>query len=401
MSSPTSAIISLQGISAPAFASILSFYTAQWQSIYGSDVYLAADTQDAQFLGILSQATADANSAAIAAYNSFSPATGTGAALSQNVQLNSLQRLVPSNSNVVVTLVGAVGTQILNGVLTDTVGGYRWDLPYAVVIGAGGTASATAVCETAGAINAAPGTVTQVAAGLVIGWQSVSNPAAATAGLPVESDGALRTRQATSTTLPTLGVMDGIIGALLTLPGVVAAQAYLNTTNSTNSNGITANSMCFVVEGGSASAITNVIAIKKTPGVGVYGTTSVSVNVAWSSSPLTISYVVAALVPIQVAISLHALTNYTTSIAAEIKNAVAAYVNSLSIGQTVSVTRIYAPASLFGPFAVTQTAVDTLTFELVSIQIALVGGTNGTADILPGFNGDPTCIAANVTITQV
>jgi hypothetical protein len=302
--SPTAALINSAGISAPPFAGILAWLVSQRLAIFGSDSYLGPATQEGQWLGVLAQAASDANAAAINCYQSFSPATAQGAALSSNVQINGLQRLVPSNSTVTLTITGVAGTIIANGVLSDSAGGYRWDLPPSVVIGLSGTVTATATCETVGAIQAALGTVTGMAAGLTAGWQAVTNPAAAAPGAPVEADGTLRIRQATSTTLPSLGVMDGIVGALWAVPGVVAVAAYSNLTGSTNSNGLPANSICFVVEGGSATAIAAAIATKKTPGIPTYGTTLVNVAVAWSATTLPIYFIVPAQVVVKVTVTL-------------------------------------------------------------------------------------------------
>ena len=100
MASPTAPTIDANGVSAPSFADILSYLQAQYRAIFGDDVYLGNDSQDGQFLGIVAKAIHDSNSALVAAYNSFSPATGQGNGLSNNVKINGLARLVASNSTV-------------------------------------------------------------------------------------------------------------------------------------------------------------------------------------------------------------------------------------------------------------------------------------------------------------
>ncbi len=401
MPSPTAASVTAAGISAPPFATLLSYLESQWQAIYGSDVVLTPDTKDGQFLGILAAAVNDANSAAIAAYQSFSPASAQGAALSTNCRINGIQRMVPTNSTVTLTLTGIAGTVIPAGLVTDTGSGNRWDLPPNVVIGSGGTVTTTATCEAAGAITAAANTVTGMAT-LILGWQSVTNPAAATPGQPVETDGALRVRQAASTTLPSLGVMDGILGAILAVSGVTAVRAYQNETGSTDSNGIPAGAICFVVEGGSSAAIAQAIATKKTPGIQTYasgtGAVTVSVPVAWGPN-VSINFFVATQVVIKVSITLHNLANYTSTIGAEIQAAVAAYINSLGIGQNVMIPRIYVPASLAGPFAAPASPLDPLTYELTQIQLAQGAGSFASSDITIGFSSIATCLASNVSIT--
>lgn len=87
------AIIDDTGASAPTFADIVAWLQSQWQTIYGSDVYLAADSMDGQLLGVIALAIQDCNNAVIAAYNSYSPLTASGAALDTVVAINSITRL--------------------------------------------------------------------------------------------------------------------------------------------------------------------------------------------------------------------------------------------------------------------------------------------------------------------
>jgi uncharacterized phage protein gp47/JayE len=397
--SPTAALISSTGISAPSFAAILTYLQGQYGSIFGSDAVLTPDTQDGQLLGVICQAISDANSAAINCYQSFSPLTAQGTALSVNVAINGIQRQQASYSTAPVELVGVAYTVIPNGVITDQ-NGNNWSLPSSVTIGSGGTVSTTATCQTLGAITAPEGTITVIGTP-TLGWQSVTNTAAASAGQPVQTDAQLRQLQAASTTLPSLGVMDGIVGAIWNVPGVTAVASYTNPTSTTNADGLPAGAISLVVEGGSASAIAQAIATKKTPGVPTYGSTSVNVTVAWSSSPLQINFQSAAQQAVRVSVTLNPLTGYTSAIGTEIQNAVANYINSLGIGQNVMIPRLYVPAQLAGPFgtAAAASANDGLTYEITQIQLAVGSGSFASSDITIPWNYMPTCTPSSVTIT--
>lgn len=399
MASPTAATISNTGVSAPSFASILSYFTAQYQSIFGSDAVLTPDTQDGELLAVFAQALSDCNSAAIAAYQSFSPLTAQGTALSCNVAINGIERQDASYSTAPVTLVGVAYTTVNNGVITDQAGN-PWSLPTPLTIGSGGTVSTTATCQTLGAINLAAGTITGIATP-TLGWQSVTNTSAASPGQPVQTDAALRQLQAASTTLPSLGVMDGILGAILNVPGVTAAVGYSNNTGTTNSNGLPAGAISFVVAGGSSTAIAEAIALKKTPGVQTYGSTSTNVTVAWNSNPLQINFQVAATQAVKVSVTLNPLNGYTSVIGNEIQNAIANYINALGIGQNVMIPRLYVPACLQGPYgtAAAASANDCLTYEITSIQLAVGAGSFASSDITINWNQMASCTASNVTIT--
>jgi hypothetical protein len=49
------------GISAPSYADILASLQASFQSIYGSDIYIEADSQDGQWLATIAQIINDGN----------------------------------------------------------------------------------------------------------------------------------------------------------------------------------------------------------------------------------------------------------------------------------------------------------------------------------------------------
>jgi hypothetical protein len=90
-----SATVTAEGISAPDYQTILDTLTSYFQQIYGSDAYLEPDSKDGQMVAIYALAIHDANNTAIAVYNSFSPSTGIGRALSSNVKINGIVRKGP------------------------------------------------------------------------------------------------------------------------------------------------------------------------------------------------------------------------------------------------------------------------------------------------------------------
>jgi uncharacterized phage protein gp47/JayE len=196
------AVVSPTGITAPDLNDILDTLVSQFQGIYGSDTYLGPDSQDGQWLGVLSQAFYDSNATSVAVYNQFSPATSVGTGLSSVVKINGMSRLKSSNSTVDLVLVGQAYTPIYSGVVTDNLGlGTQWALPAFVTIPASGTITVTATSTVSGAVAAAQGTLTKIVTPTP-GWQSVTNPAAAVPGAPIETDPQLRVRQGNSTSLP-------------------------------------------------------------------------------------------------------------------------------------------------------------------------------------------------------
>lgn len=372
--SPTSCFIDSSGIHAPTFQTILNYFIGRYQDIYGSDVYLGNDSQDYELLSVFALAVSDANSATIAAYNAFSPSTAQGAGLSSDVKINGLKRLVPSNSNVDLVVVGQAGIPITNGIATDT-NNNRWFLPSPITIPISGQITVTAIAEFSGAIRALAGTVDQIGTPTQ-GWQSVINLTDAVPGAPVELDGQLRQRQSKSTMLPSVAVLDGLVGAIDALPGVTRVRQYENKTSLFDSNGIPDHSVALIVEGGSAQSIGDLILLKKTPGTGTYGTTSVT-SLDSYGNPNNISFFRPTNVPITTVITLTPLLGYTTAIGDAVVAAVISALVNLAIGDDVIRTRLIAAA-----YSTSFSA----NYIIANIVISRGGSTPGVIDIPIAFN---------------
>lgn len=338
-----SATVTAEGISAPDYQTVLDTITGYFQQIYGSDAYLEPDSKDGQMVALVALAIHDANNTAISVYRSFSPATALGDALTSNVKINGITRRAATNSTVDLLLTGTVGTTITNGSVRDT-NSVIWNLPATVVIGTDGTVVATATCASSGAVAAVAGSVNGINTP-TRGWASVTNPLAATVGIAAETDAELRVRQSQSVALSSLTPFDAVDGAIANVEGVTRHKLFENDTETTDANGLPAHSISAIVEGGDATEIANTIRSTKGQGVSTYGTTAVIVTDKYGN-PYTIRFSRPVDVPIYVSITIQALTGYSSEVGDEIRAAVAAYINSLAIGDSVLLSRVYSPANL-------------------------------------------------------
>jgi uncharacterized phage protein gp47/JayE len=405
--------IDAAGVHKPAFSAVLAGIVSSYQVIYGSDVVLTPDTQDGQFLGIVATAIDELNALAVAVYNQFSPATSQGVGLSSVVKINGLERDDPTNSTAVLLLVGQQGTEINNGFVIDTLNN-NWNLPASVTIPFAGQISVTATCQTPGAVQAAPGTLTKMGV-IVPGWQTVTNPQAATPGAPVQTDAQLRITQSLATAIPALSVVGGLQGALLSLPGVQTALVFENDTDTVDANGLPSGSISCVVAGGNLQDIINTIGVKKGPGVGTFGNT-VGTFVDTAGTPRQVAYFVPIQVPIAVQITLNSLNGYTTDVQSNIAQVVTNFINALAGDQNVIRGRLFVPANLSGSAAFqfylaqttangnpsnpagarAQLASDANTFELLDIQLSRGGQAVADADVVIAFNETATCTVDSV-----
>jgi hypothetical protein len=190
--------------------------------------------------------------------------------------------------------------------------------------------------------------------------------------------------------LPSVTVLDGIVGAISEITGVVRVQPYENDTDATDSNGVPSHSIAIVVDGGDATAIANTIATKKTPGAGTYGTTSEIIQ-DLNGIQHNISFFRPSEVTITLVINIHNLVGYNSSIGQNIQQSVVNYINSLAVGQSVYISRVYVPANLMGPFAILIAPGDPATFELLSITLLRSASTT-----LSGAISNTTITTINV-----
>lgn len=386
-----SATVTAQGISAPAYQTILTTITGYFQQIYGTDAYLDPDSKDGQMVALVALAIHDANNTAIAVYNSFSPSTGMTDALSRNVKINGITRRAATNSTADLTLAGAAGTTITNGSVKDA-NGIIWNLPASVTIGPGGTVVATSICAVAGAVAAVSGAVSKINTP-TRGWTSVTNESAATVGSAAETDSELRIRQRQSVALPSLTPFAALDGAVANVSGVTRHKLYENDTGSVDTNGLPAHSVAAIVDGGDVNAIAKVIQGKKGQGVATFGSTSVSVQDSWGN-PHIIRFSRPATVQVFISIVLKVFPGYTSQVGNDIKTAIAAYVNSLDIGDDLLLSRVYSPANLG-----VVSGGESRYYDINSLQIGRSAAAVAPANIVTAFNEAVTCTVNNITVT--
>jgi uncharacterized phage protein gp47/JayE len=395
MSTPTlplatlAAQVTAAGINAPAFADIVNSDVATYEGIYGDDALLTPDTQDFQLIATRALAIRDSNDLAIAVYNSFFPGSAQGTGLSAIVQINGLTREVATNSTAVLVVVGIVGTPINNGAASDA-NGNLWLLPASVTIPVEGEIEVTATAQNAGAVTAIPGAINTPFT-IIPGWQTVTNPAAATPGAPVELDPALRQRQQQSVALSAVTPLGSILAAAAQSGGVGRFQIYENQTRVTDANGVPGNSVAVVVEGGTVSAVAAAIEAKKAPGTGTFGTTSFTV-LDPAGIPVTIKFFELAEVPIFAAMTIQPLTGFVASTGVAAVAALAAFLESLTIGQEVFYNWALGAAGLSGnPLQ--------FTFDITSLTIGISPTALAMANIPIAFNAAASCVVANITLT--
>jgi uncharacterized phage protein gp47/JayE len=338
--------IDATGLHLPNYDDISSYEQAQFLSVYGQNVAAGNDSADTQWIDIFSLMINDAFNTAQLAVNARSPATAVGADLDTVVKINGITRKSSTPSQVVLTCTGLPNTELDSAVAQD-INGFLWDLPPVVIL-SGGSVNVTAVCQSDGPVAAPAGTI-NIRSTPIAGWTGVTNPSDAIPGTPAETDSQLRARQALSVSLSAKTLVGSTLAGIAAVPNVTRYNPGIatpggpgtsveNPTGSTDSWGNPAHSISMVVEGGADLDVATAIYNNKTPGCLTNGTTSVPVTDPVSGAVMDIAFFRPSYVPIYVTFSIHQLNGYTSSVTAAIQTAVAAYLNGLQIGESVTIS---------------------------------------------------------------
>lgn len=260
----------------------------------------------------------------------------------------------------------------------------------------------TATCQTIGAITALPGNISAIETPTA-GWAGVINTVSAVVGQAVELDSQLRARQALSTTLPSITMLSGTIAAIASILGVTRYNIFENPTGGPDAFGTPAHSITCVVEGGTDANVAQ--AIYNNRGLGCFtnghtppesGSTTVVVTDP-NNGGLTfaVGFYRPSYVPIYVTLNVHALAGYTTATTAAIVAAVTNYLNSLQIGELLTISGLYAAALSVTP---------NISLPLFSVRGMFAAKTAvpvTSTDIAINFYEVTQGISANVTVTLV
>ncbi|EEZ7387523.1 hypothetical protein C8059_004629, partial [Escherichia coli] len=111
-------------------------------------------------------------------------------------------------------------------------------------------------------------------------------------------------------------------------------------------------------------------------------------------NPHVISFSRSTDVPIFVAITLKVFTGYTSQIGEQIKQAVADYINGLTIGDDVLLSRIYSPANLG-----VVSGGNARYYDITDLLIGKSSGSVSASNIDIAYDASASCSTANISIT--
>lgn len=383
----TAPYIDQTGIHVPTYQEILDDLIASMKEIFGDDIYLGEDSQDYQQLSIFAKKIYDTNSLAVLVYNNRTPNTSIGTGLDNLCALVGITRKPATHSTVQLTITGSASTVLTNAKASD--GTNTWLIPE-VTIPENGTIIVDAISETSGVVSALPNTINQILTP-VYGWTGVTNTQAATPGVEVESDMALRGRFSYATYMPSASIFDGIYSAIADITGVTKVKGYENDTGDVDAYGHPAHSITFVVEGGDDEEIATAIFFKKTPGCYTNGTTTVNIT-SRSGNQIPIHFQRPTSKTVYVKVTVVPLSGYSSSYADDIKQKIVEYINGLAIAEPVYKSSIFSVAMSAMP------SMSSPAFSISDVKFSTDGSTWNLDTYPINWNEVAATTVANITI---
>jgi uncharacterized phage protein gp47/JayE len=261
------------GVSIQTLQEITDELIEGYKYIYGPDINVNPESPDGQRIGIEAKARADMQAFALDLYNQQDPDFASGQALISKMKYAGITVRPATRSQADIDVVSSRVLTLPAGFTIIDELGQEWTLSSPANIGVG-TTEVTFFASEFGAIEADANTINKVVT-VVIGVNSVNNPAPATVGVEEETTQQARIRRRKSVQLPALTPLGAIISRVANVAGVTDVIGYENDTKVYDPvTDIDPNTFWIIVEGGGIADIAEAMATSKTGGAGTKGAIS-------------------------------------------------------------------------------------------------------------------------------
>ena len=174
------------GAHAMSLAEIVAELQERYKAAFGEDLSLSPQTPQAQILGITAAITAEVTEAIVEDVNANSVDHAGGVLLRQLGSLLGIEPLRATHSRVTATLAGVSGTGVRAGSRARTEDGDEFETLADAILSPDGV-SVDMQAVDPGAVEAPAGSLTEIVT-VINGWETITNPAAASVGVDGETD---------------------------------------------------------------------------------------------------------------------------------------------------------------------------------------------------------------------
>jgi hypothetical protein len=391
------------GVELPQESAILDGVLADMDAALGGGMSKTLTSPQGQLAQSLTAIVGDKNDQIAEIANQVNPDTASGRWQDAIGRIYFLDRIAASGTLVTGICTGLVGTVIPAGSIVEDAAGYKYASLADATISATGSVAVDFQCLTTGPISCPIGTLTTIYKA-VIGWESVTNPAAGTPGVDVESRADFEFRRRNSVAANATGSPQAIYANVLAVPDVLDAYVIDNPTGSTVTKGATntpiiAHSIYVAVAGGDPAAVARAIWERKSGGCDYNGSTTFTIEDTNGYAPPYPSYLVKwttpTALPIYFAVEIADNPALPANIVDLVKAAIVGAFNGTDggsrgrIGATLYAGRYYAGVS----------ATDA-NVQINTITLGDSASPTGTA-LEVGIDQRPTLDPSNITVALV
>lgn len=323
------------GVIVPDTAAIQTEVENEYKAVFGQDLITTPNTPQGVLITaeVAARSNVLLNNATVA--NQINPNLAGGVFLDAIWALTGGSRLAATYSVVPgVHLLGLPGTVVPAGSQAALADGTLFASVSAVTLDGGGNGYVDFQAVDTGPIAANIGALTQIVTA-VLGWDTVTNPVAATVGRSEESDLASRLRRKNTLSLQNVALPDAITSGLYDTPNVRSLTFRENYTNAAATiDGIylLANSVWACVDGGLDADIAATLLAHKSLGANWNGATTVNVTDPASGQSYPVKFDRPTAKPVKARVTvrnLSALTDVPTAV----RDAIVAYAAGLQEGE--------------------------------------------------------------------
>jgi uncharacterized phage protein gp47/JayE len=261
--------ITTDGILIQTFAQIFDELADDYRTIYGNDINVDQEAPDGQRIGIEARERLDMQSLALQIYNSFDPDLAVGISLNRILKLSGLFLRPSTRSQVDVEIDAAFPLTLSSSYTVKDELNQNWITTDEKSLIAGVNV-VTLFAEDVGQIEADPDTVTEPVT-IVLGVNSVTNPAAADPGQDEETEPEARIRRNASLENPATSNRGSMFARLGNIANVTDLAVYENKNAVDTPSGIPGHGIWVVIEGGTIEDIAEIMAKNKHDGTAMRG----------------------------------------------------------------------------------------------------------------------------------
>ena len=329
------------GFTRPQYETIVVDLTAKWQELFGSDSDTSAHSVAGVLICLIAFFLDLIYKLAEKVYNSQYLSTATGVSLDKIASNFGLYRNPAEQAIVDLSFTGTPGFVILAGKMFKTTDGKIYQLGSDVLLSASGIGAGTAYAMETGAQYNVPANAITSQVEPTSDIFTVTNPQAVENGANIETDAELAHRVRLANDTKPSSPVNGVISAVMEVPGVKSVQVVTNNTMAVDSYGNPAKTIHVYVDGGEEMKIADALFNSVSAGILMVGSHTETMTDAAGFSGNVVAFDYATKETIFVTVDVTTNNDFEIDGVDQVKKAVNDYLGSVPMGGTVRFSYLY------------------------------------------------------------